>query len=225
MAARARGHICTSSKTMHDSCGVSFTPYSICKFCKRVSMSPRYSSNHPFTTDEALLKSIKRCDLYSFFAKVSTIKLLPILLAPSTSKALSLLFCFQSSSWLYILRLKIFISQFFERFYTTNLQLFKRFSKRFLQLFKRFLWWISQLFKGFLVKSGDFYCGWWGLAVVGRIVGFLVAELAGGGFVAAGAGAFARLLVSPHMPCRQPHCQQHQYQYNPTLYVHCFKIH
>ena len=105
------------------------------------------------------------------------------------------------------------------------LQLFKGFSKRILQLFKRFLWWISQLFKGFLVKSGDFYCGWWGLAVGRRFVGFLVAELASGGFIAAGAGAFARFLVSPHTSCRQPHCQQHQYQYNPTLYVHCFKIH
>lgn len=62
--------------------------------------------------------------------------------------------------------------------------------------------------------------GWWGLAVVRWFVGFLVAELAGGGFVAAGASAFARLLVSPHTPCRQSHCQQHQYQYNPTLYVH-----
>jgi len=89
------------------------------------------------------------------------------------------------------------------------------------------LWWISQLFKGFLVKSGGF-CGgdgWWGLTVVGWFMEFLVAKLAGGGFVAARAGAFARLLVFPHAPHRQPHCQQHQYQYNPTLYVHCFKIH
>jgi len=84
------------------------------------------------------------------------------------------------------------------------------------------LWWISQLFKGFLVKSGGF-CGgdgWWGLTVVGWFMEFLVAKLAGGGFVAARAGAFARLLVFPHAPHRQPHCQQHQYQYNPTLYVH-----
>lgn len=80
-------------------------------------------------------------------------------------------------------------------------------------------------FQGIFCESGGFYCGWWGLAVVGWFVEFLVAELAGGGFVAAGAGAFARLLISPHAPHRQPHCQQHQYQYNPTLYVHCFKIH
>lgn len=82
-------------------------------------------------------------------------------------------------------------------------------------------------FQGIFCESGGF-CGgdgWWGLAVVGRFMEFLVAELAGGGFVAARAGAFARLLVSPHTPCRQPHCQQHQYQYNPALYVHCFKIH
>lgn len=74
----------------------------------------------------------------------------------------------------------------------------------------------------FLCGWGD---GWWGLAVVGWFVEFLVAELAGGGFVAARAGAFARLLIFPHTPHRQSHCQQHQYQYHPTLYVHCFKIH
>lgn len=100
---------------------------------------------------------------------------------------------------------------------TTPISVFTTFQEIFKAVFTTF--------QGIFCESGDFYCGWWGLAVVGWFVELLVAELAGGGFVAAGAGAFARLLISPHAPHRQPHCQQHQYQYNPTLYVHCFKIH
>lgn len=158
---------------MHDSCGVSFTPYSICKFSKRVSMSPRYSSNHPFTTDEALLKSIKRCYLYSFFAKVSTIKLLPILLAPSTSKALSLLFCFQSSSWLYILRLNIFTFTVFQeilhRKFTTFQEIFKAVFTTFQEIFVVDF----TTFQGIFGEKRWFLWGWWvvGLNSCGAVYG------------------------------------------------------
>lgn len=110
------------------------------------------------------------------FAKVSTIKLLPILLAPSTSKALPLLFCFQSSSWLYILRLNICIFTAFQEILHHKFTTFQGIFKAVFTTFQEIFMGVFTTFQGIFSEKR-----WFLLWVVGLSSCGVVCGIFGGG--------------------------------------------